>query len=340
MFNSARFREDLRAIHIKGASKVVIFSTPSVKNEGEESLIDSETMYISLNIEKEATGFKKDPKNVLVMELLNDGNMLFLDLATHLVLMKEKAEEEYAKQEEKIDGLMTPFFASGKVFSSAIFDIVLAQASFIPEIIPLIKIFSSSQTGHQQNARITLIPSHLTSENEEDVNNVYDFRRQSFSDIFSTCIQRKILPFALFRKPSNEFEVDHAVHDYVVCMPEHTTILRDSDQIYAFVEDEQIAIISKMNVPRNNRPFPSKSDIQFDTEVIEFIEDTNFEELNESGGVGNESFYTRARNDDQSRSDSDFENEDDIPMTNLDPPEDLFLGGFKQMYDPKEKEDN
>jgi hypothetical protein len=184
-------REDLRSVNIEKASKVVIFSNPHNESEGEENLADREAMYISLNVEKETTDhYKKETNNVLVMELLNDENMLFVDIATHMKLMKEKMKEEIINK-EVVDGLMTPYFASGKAFSGAIFEMILSSACSNNIIIPLVKIFASAhQAEHHQNCHLALLPVFYQNfdniENQDESDPIfYDYRNSTFEDLVS-----------------------------------------------------------------------------------------------------------------------------------------------------------
>ena len=73
---------------------------------------------------------------------------------------------------------------------------------------------------------------------------LYDFRKNTFSDVVSQSLEEDILPIGILRKPSEEFDIDKATHSYVVCVPDGTTIIRETDKIYAFVRRD---ILIKIN---------------------------------------------------------------------------------------------
>ena len=74
---------------------------------------------------------------------------------------------------------------------------------------------------------LALIPSFFLKgknekeeEGEEYDGESYDFRGNTFSDIVSLSLRLNILPIAILRRPSGEFDIDKATHNYVVCVPD------------------------------------------------------------------------------------------------------------------------
>jgi hypothetical protein len=173
---------------------------------------------------------------------------------------------------DQIDSFKSPVFASGQVFSGEIFDLMITQACYHFQIIPLInKLLIVPGTRHSfSSSYLALIPSFFfkekkekkgkksdnqnenddnkkkeenkkdenkkdenkkddDNENSDDSNEIkdendeevsYDFRGNTFSDIVSLSLKLNILPIAILRKPSNEFDIDKATHNYVVCVPD------------------------------------------------------------------------------------------------------------------------
>ena len=266
---SALSREDLRAVNVKKASKVVIFSHRSGKASGKQgNLVDSDSMFICLNVGKETNCHKpshKNTRNNIVMELLDDSNIVFMDIASHLKTVEDTCEDGGVSHDG--DGYRTPFFASGKVFSAAVFDNLMAQACFNPVVIPIIRLFASAPgSKHPQNSHLALIPpASIGCEGDKD-SLKYDFRNTIFGKVVAEGISRRMLIFAIFREPSSDFKVDRTVHPFVICMPKADIVVTEKDQLYALVDKQTLLSLSKVQVEEMREEKKGKGEIEIEME--------------------------------------------------------------------------
>jgi len=227
--------KNLKKANVAQAMRIVIFSKPSplAEQSGDANLIDSDQMLLALKI---MNHFKFLGDNILV-ELINSENMEFIDLASKLntsTEVQKKLESSRAATDYEYE---TAYFASGKVFSSAFFHILMAKAFKTPAIFRTMNILAGTSAvyepiGTQKEGAKIWPQSHLILIRPPE--KITANGEWQFQDLFKVCSNTlEAIPIGLYRavEPS-KVASEETIHPYVITCPEPELLIEPTDFVF------------------------------------------------------------------------------------------------------------